>query len=216
MDKVLSRIMNSDDWPLIQMPENLELLNELADNSFGLNTFEGMLAATLMYHQILEAMCMHILEDCYFYIQLSVYPAEIEFKLPKDKMFGYYISELKSSVSFLKKQEFIEKAELFNSYRVEAVHRMRRTNLDTLAVELQKVKGCFDEIFDLYNDIQDDFRVIFHSLQKSFLCRIFRLCAIRRMPDAVPQDLLVIHGDQFVQCRRIPILQIFYQYLFAH
>lgn len=26
--------------------------------------------------------------------------------------------------------------------------------------------GCFDEIFDLYNDIQDDFRVIFHSLQK--------------------------------------------------
>ena len=73
-------------------------------------------------------------------------------------------SELKSSVSFLKKQEFIEKAELFNSYRVGAVHRMRRTNLDTLAVELQKVKGCFDEIFDLYNDIQDDFRVIFHSL----------------------------------------------------
>ena len=166
MDKVLSRIMNSDDWPSIQMPENLELLNELADNSFGLNTFEGMLAATLMYHQILEAMCMHILEDCYFYIQLSVYPAEIEFKLPKGKMFGYYISELKSSVSFLKKQEFIEKAELFNSYRVGAVHRMRRTNLDTLAVELQKVKGCFDEIFDLYNDIQDDFRVIFHRLQK--------------------------------------------------
>jgi len=25
-------------------------------------------------------------------------------------------------------------------------------------------RGCFDEIFDLYNDIQDDFRVIFHSL----------------------------------------------------
>ena len=55
-------------------------------------------------------------------------------------------SELKSSVSFLKKQEFIEKAELFNSYRVGAVHRMRRTNLDTLAVELHvngKIK-CTD------------------------------------------------------------------------
>ena len=68
MDKILSRIMNSDDWSSIQMPENLELLNEIADNSFKLTTFEGMLAATLMYHQILEAMCMHILEDCYFYI----------------------------------------------------------------------------------------------------------------------------------------------------
>ena len=124
MDKILSRIMNSDDWPSIQMPENLELLNEIADNSFELTTFEGMLAATLMYHQILEAMCMHILEDCYFYIQLSVYPAEIEFKIPKDKMFGYYINELK------------------------------------------KVKGCFDKIYDLYNDIQDEFRVIFHSYKK--------------------------------------------------
>lgn len=111
--------MNSDDWPSIQMPENLELLNEIADNSFKLTTFEGMLAATLMYHQILEAMCMHILEDCYFYIQLSVYPAEIEFKIPKDKMFGYYINELKSSVSFPKKQEFIEKAELKRFTRCE-------------------------------------------------------------------------------------------------
>ena len=166
MDKIIGRIMNPDNWPSIQMPENLELLNELADNSFGLNTFEGMLAATLMYHQILEAMCMHLLEDCYFYIQLSVYPAEIEFKLPKDKMLGYYISELKSTISFLNKQEFIEKVELFNSYRVGAVHRMRKTNLDTLAVELQKVKGCFDEIFDLYSDIQDDFCVIFHGFKK--------------------------------------------------
>lgn len=166
MDKILSRIMNSDDWPSIQMPENLELLNEIADNSFELTTFEGMLAATLMYHQILEAMCMHILENCYFYIQLSVYPAEIEFKIPKDKMFGYYINELKSSVSFPKKQEFIEKAELFNSYRIEVVHKMRRTNLDTISVELEKVKGCFDKIYDLYNDIQDEFRVIFHSYKK--------------------------------------------------
>lgn len=166
MDKILSRIMNSENWPSIQMPENLDLLNELADKSFGLSTFEGKLAATLMYHQILEAMCMHILEDCYFYIQLSVYPAEIEFKLPKDKMLGYYINELKSSISFPKKQEFIEKIVLFNSYRIEAVHRMRRTNLDILAIELQKVKNCFDEIYDLYDDIQDDFCVIFHSFKK--------------------------------------------------
>ena len=61
-------------------------------------------------------------------------------------MFGYYINELKSSVSFPKKQEFIEKAELFNSYRIKAVHKMRRTNLDTISVELKKVKGCFDKI----------------------------------------------------------------------
>lgn len=43
---------------------------------------------------------------------------------------------------------------------------MRRTNLDTISVELEKVKGCFDKIYDLYNDIQDEFRVIFHSYKK--------------------------------------------------
>ncbi len=165
-DKILKRIMDSDNWPTIELPENLQLLNEMADNSFGSNTFEGMLAATLMYHQILEAMCMHLLEDCYFYIQLSVYPAEIEFKIPPDKMLGFYIAELKSSVSFLKKKEFIEKAELFNSYRIDVVHKMRRSNLEQLALELRKIKGCFDAIYELYDEIQDDFRVAFHSFQK--------------------------------------------------
>lgn len=166
MDKILSRIMNSDNWPSIQMPENLELLNEMADSSFELNTFEGMLAAMLMYHQILVAMCMHLLENCHFFIQLSVYPSEIEFKVPNDKMFGYYLGELKSSVSFLKKTEFIEKAELFNSYRIDVVHRMRRSNLEQLFVELKKVKSCFDEIYNLYDEIQDDFRVTFHGFKK--------------------------------------------------
>ena len=166
MDKIIERIMDSDSWPTIQLPENLELLNEMADESFVLGTFEGMLAATLMYHQILEAMCMHILEDCHFYIQLSVYPSEIDFKEQQGKMLGYYLRELKSSISFLKKNEFIEKAELFNSYRINAVHKMRRSNLEQLADELKNVKCCFDEIFELYDEIQDDFRVIFHSLQK--------------------------------------------------
>ncbi|MEE5993722.1 MAG: hypothetical protein V3G42_10835 [Oscillospiraceae bacterium] len=166
MDKILERIMDSNNWPSIQIPENLELLNEMADNSFNLGTFEGKLSATLMYHQILEAMCMHLLEDCHFLIQLAVYPSEIEFTVPSNKMLGFYVKELKSSVSFLKKKEFIEKVELLNSYRIDAVHKMRRSNLELLSKELQKVKQCFDEIYDLYDEIQDDFRVTFHSYQK--------------------------------------------------
>jgi len=111
MDKIIEQIMDSNKWPSIQIPDNLELLNEMADKSFARNTFEDMLAATLMYHQIIEAMCMHLLDDCHFFIQLSVYPAEIEFKVLPDKMFGYYIKELKTSISFPNKDEFIEKVE---------------------------------------------------------------------------------------------------------
>ena len=166
MDKITERIMDSDKWPSIQIPENLELLNEIADNSFVTGTFEGKLAATLMYHQIVEAMCVHILEDCHFEIQLAVYPSEIEFEIPKDKMLGFYIKELKSSLSFPKKKEFIEKIEQLNSYRINVVHKMRRSNLEQISKELQKVKQCFDDIYQLYDEIQDDFRVTFHCYKK--------------------------------------------------
>lgn len=166
MDKIIEKIMDAEKWPSIQLSENLELLNEMADHSFSLNTFEGMLAATLMYHQIIEAMCMHLLEDCHFFIQLSVYPTELEFSVPYDKMLGFYIKELKSSISFSQKEEFIGKVEEFNSYRIDVVHKMRRSNLDMLSIELSVVKKCFDEIYDLYDSIQDDFRVDFHGFKK--------------------------------------------------
>lgn len=166
LDDLIAEIMDHDKWPAIQLPENLDLLNELADNSFSLDTFEGKLAGTLMYHQILEAMCMHLLDDCHFFIQLSVYPATIQFKLPTDKMFGYYIGELKKSISFYKKDEFIQKAEQFNTYRVNIVHKMRRSNLIQLSKELDRVKPCFDELYNLYDEIQDSFCVDFHSFKK--------------------------------------------------
>jgi hypothetical protein len=166
MDKIIEQIMDSDKWPSIQIPENLELLNEMADNSFSRNTFESMLAATLMYHQIIEAMCMHLLDDCHFYIQLSVYPSEIEFRVPPDKMFGYYIKELNNSISFPDKDEFIENVETFNSYRIDVVHKMRRSNLESLEAELHSVKNLFDKIYNLYDTIQDNFRVDFHGFKK--------------------------------------------------
>ena len=85
MDEIVNRIMDSDKWPYIEMPESLELLNEMADDSFSTGTFSGMLSAILMYHQLIEAMCLHLLEDCHFQIQLSVYPATINFTSPKPK-----------------------------------------------------------------------------------------------------------------------------------
>ena len=41
---------------------------------------------------------------------------------------------------------------------------MRRSNLDMLSIELNAVKKRFDEIYDLYDLIQDDFRVDFHEI----------------------------------------------------
>ena len=166
MDEIVNRIMDSDKWPNIELPENLELLNDMADDSFATGTLSGILSAVLMYHQLVEAMCMHLLEDCHFQIQLSVYPATIHFTIPPNKMLGTYLSELKASVSFHKKDTFLEKVIAFNSIRNDAIHKMRKSNLDEISNSLRKAKLLFDEIFDLYNEIQDDFRVTFHGFQK--------------------------------------------------
>ena len=81
-------------------------------------------------------------------------------------LLGYYISELKNSISFYLKEEFIQRVEQFNFYRIDVVHKMRRTNMDQISSQLQKIKPCFDEIYDMYDKIRDDFRVIFHGFKK--------------------------------------------------
>lgn len=104
MDEVISCIMNAENWPNIELPENLELLNEMADETFSTQTFSGMLSTVLMYHQLIEAMCLHLLDDCHFLIQLSVYPATIQFSKRRSEMLGAYVKELQETVSFHKKE----------------------------------------------------------------------------------------------------------------
>ena len=132
MDEVISRIMNAENWPNIELPENLELLNEIADETFSTQTFSGMLSAVLMYHQLIEAMCLHLLDDCHFLIQLSVHPATIQFSKRRSEMLGAYVKELQETVSFYKKEEYLEKVISFNKIRNKAIHEMRKSNLEQI------------------------------------------------------------------------------------
>ena len=165
-NKIVNRIMNSDKWPNLQSSENLELLNELADESFSTQTVSGMLASVLMYHQIIEVMCLHLLENCHFQIQLAVYPAMIDLSIKENKMLGSYIQELKNSISFHKKDEFINKVTEFNGIRNDLIHEMRKNNPKTIIEKAKDIKQIFNEIFELYDEIQDDFRAVFHSFKK--------------------------------------------------
>ena len=138
-NKIDNRIMDSDKWPNLQLSENLELLNELADESFSTQTVSGMLASTLMYHQIIEAMCLHLLDNCHFQIQLAVYPAMIDFSIKENKMLGSYIQELKNSISFHKKDEFINKVTEFNGIRNDLI--LVYNNLSEVAKMLKRSKA---------------------------------------------------------------------------
>ena len=54
----------------------------------------------------------------------------------------------------------------FNSIRNDLIHKMRKNQPEVIFNKGKNIKQIFDEIFELYDEIQDDFRVVFHSFKK--------------------------------------------------
>ena len=108
-DDLIHLIKDSNKWPSFDRPDFLIELNVLADDALSKNTIEGYLAALLIYHQLCEEMVRLLLDDAHFFIQLSVFPSEITFPKKNKAMFGQILDELKSTVSFEGKDDFIKK-----------------------------------------------------------------------------------------------------------
>ncbi len=157
--------MNPDKWPSISYSDNLELINEIADNLFDKGSFEGKFAALLMYH-LGEVICQHLIDDCFFFIQLSIHPATIQRKSQENRMLGQYIKELRESIDFPEKDVFLDSISRFNTFRNETVHGMKKANIAELNSKLENVKKYFNKIYVLYDEIQDNFRVDFHGFKK--------------------------------------------------
>ena len=78
--KIIDRINDSGEWSNFDRPDFMGDLNELADEAITKKTIEGYLAAILIYQQLAEEMIRLFLKDHEFFIQLAVFPAEINFK----------------------------------------------------------------------------------------------------------------------------------------
>jgi hypothetical protein len=165
--ELIDRIKDSGNWPSFNRPDFLVDLNTVADEAFEKATVEGCLAALLIYHQLCEELAHLILRDAQFYIQLSVFPAEIDFPQKKILMFGNLIKELRSTISFKNKDAFVERCLELNRHRIDIVHRLtKRTTLSSVQLQVSEAKRLFDEIYDLFEDTHDFFRVCFHSFRK--------------------------------------------------
>lgn len=167
VDEILTKLENSDNWPGYERPWFLSELNELADNSFVMETVEGYLASLLIYHQLTEE-CMKILIDCStFYIQLSVFPQEYKNRNLKDKMFGQLIQELNQSVLYEETHILLKKAKEFNSLRNQFVHKLTKADtIQEIKIKCEKVQTIFNEIWELFDEIYDNYKVIYKDFHK--------------------------------------------------
>jgi len=142
-------------------------LNILADDALGKNTIEGYLTALLIYHQICEEMIRLLLDDAHFFIQLSIFPSEITFPKKNKAMFGQILDELKSTVSFDGKDDFIKKCGEINTLRIEIVHKLtRQSTLESIKSQLEKIRILFNEIYQLFDAAHDTWRVTFKDFRK--------------------------------------------------
>lgn len=158
-------------WPQLETADFMNVLDDIAEKTFAKNTIEGHLAALLIWHQLCEEMAKLLLKETQFLIQLSVYPAEIEFpEKKKQPMFGQIIDDLSKTISFERKEEFLNACRKLNTQRIRVVHRLtQHTSLSEVMARVGGVKSMYDQIFRIYEDAHDAFRVNFNSLAKDHI-----------------------------------------------
>ena len=166
--KIVEQIKDPDRWPAFDRPDFLEELNELADKAISKKSIEGYLAGLLIYQQLAEEMIKLLLKDHEFFIQLSVFPAEIKFADKSKAMFGRVIEDLKNAITLDEsKFEIIELANKLNSIRIELVHGLTKIpNLKQVKAKVLKAKKLFDDLFEKFDQEHDMFRVTLKDFRK--------------------------------------------------
>jgi hypothetical protein len=165
---ILDKLRESDNWPCFERSNFLQKLNDIADNSFSKKTFEGYLASLLIYHQLCEEFTKLIIKSSIFYIQLSVFPQELKGKDLNRKMFGELIRELEHLPLDENTKKYIQKCKELNGLRIKIVHKLTlETSLSDIKRQCKKVQIIFNQIYELFDEIYDNYRVVFSYHKKN-------------------------------------------------
>ena len=168
LKNIIQKLSDNEQWPHFEKGDFLDDLNELADKSFANNSTEGYLSALLIYHQICEEMIKLLIESSTFLIQLSIFPQQYKNRHLKDKMFGQLINELNYSIIDNETILFISKCQELNKIRINMVHKITLTNsINEISIQSQKAQNIFNEIFSLFETINDNYRASFSYYKKN-------------------------------------------------
>lgn len=167
-EKELRRqVRDSDHWPDFSAPRFLDRLDASAYAAFHRGRREGDLAATLIYHQLVEEMLRLLIRDCQFFIKLSVFPARIALRIPAKQTFGQLLQLLSDSIEFPKKKQLLQRAGQLNSLRIEVVHRLvSRGSLAGLRRLAGRAQRLYEDCYRLFDTAHDHFRVCFKDFRK--------------------------------------------------
>lgn len=166
-EDIKQRVRTRELWPDFESPGFLDTLDELAEEALAKNSIEGALASVLIYHQLAEEMLRLLLQSAQFFIQLAVFPAQINFPERKRQMFGQLLEEVRNTMSFTHKDEILNLAASMNKHRIDLVHKLAaRLTLDDVVSRATEVKKIYDQLFSRFDEARDEFRVSFKDFKK--------------------------------------------------
>ncbi len=162
--------MNSDLWPNLERPDFLGELDQLAEESIEKKTTDGYLAAVLIYQQLAEEILKVYLECHEFFIQLSLFPAEMKCKKRTKAQFGRVIDDLKDTVTLSdNKAKIIFLANKLNQTRIDLVHGLTKlSTVEDIESKVLESKIVFDELFELFGEEYDLIRLTFKDFKKDW------------------------------------------------
>lgn len=166
--ELAKKVLNPKLWPDFERRDFLGELDGIAEDAFLYNTIYGYLSAVLIYHQLADEVIQVLLNNSRFFIQLSIFPVELNFPIKKDKMFGELLQDLESTVEFEQKKLILQKARKLNSIRIQIVHKLtKQSSLDEVKTQAVIVKKLFYEILDLCRDANSYFFRVFDNFKKA-------------------------------------------------
>jgi hypothetical protein len=167
--EILSKLQDSEKWPSIFKPDFMEELNNFADEIYEKDTVEGMMASLIIYQQIVENMIKSLFEISQFYTRCQLIEFDTKEIKIENKMFRQLLQELEKVPSLPKTDLFIKKCSELNNIRIIIVHKVsHKESIDKIKEESKKSKPLFDEIYNMYDKLYDEWRVCLSALKKDY------------------------------------------------
>ena len=164
--KLLAKRLRDRDWPKFENGEFFDVLDKLATDADQRSTVDAQLAALLIYHQLAEEMTRLLLEDARLFVQLSVYPAKIQFKDRQRPMMGYWLQLLEATIDFEGKSAFVEKARKLNTLRNKVFHGItKHTSEKSFTKKLRPAANLYNELCDQFDECHDWFYLCFKDFR---------------------------------------------------
>ena len=165
-------ILSEELWPAFRNPESIAELERVAAEVYSKGSLEGSLSSILIYQQIAEEMVWVLLKDCQSMIKICLMgQAEIIFSDQHKAMFGRLIDELKNTINFENKIEFIRECNALNSIRISVVHGLsKNTELAEIRTMAEQAKKHFESIRALYTESHKYFCDYFEHEKTNIIC----------------------------------------------